>query len=159
MTTTDTPAAESPPETRKLGAVKTWVARIAGAAAAAALLAASGLYALDRVDAAADRQAAEQVAMQVTVQDTLAKQMARHAADLEQAVDDLAEVLVEIDGNRIANNNRAIDQSNESIETATELARMSDCFGFRVNGVHQQNGCFLQHIGQMLPYLITAPTG
>lgn len=169
--------------TRTLAAHKKLFAAGCALAGAFAVLAVivGGLYALDRVDAAADRQAeatrqaaADQMAMQITVQDVLAKQMARHAYDLEQAVadaeqavadleqaaadnaDHLAEVLYGIDGNRVDNENSRIETVNDNISAANRIVRSirTDCYGWRVNGVHQQNGCFQLHIAELLPYLI-----
>lgn len=149
---------------------KTWVAASACFAGAAAMVAAvivGGLYALDRVDAAADRQAeatrqaaADQVAMQVAVQDTLARQMARHAADLEQAVadveqavDDVEAALYAIDSNRIGNVNKAIEEANERAASAREIGR-GHCGGGIYNSAIVQNGCYLKRIIDILPFTV-----
>lgn len=143
MTITDTPA-QAPPAPRKPG-VKAWAARIAGAVAAVALLAAGGLYALDRVDAAADRSAQAQ-----------AEATRQAAADQVQAIRQAAADQVEIFNQGVGNDNTRIDEANKSIRAANRMldSMSADCFGYSVDGAIQQNGCFLQYIVQMLPHLI-----
>lgn len=106
MTITDTPA-QAPPAPRKPGA-KAWAARIAGAVAAVALLAAGGLYALDRVDAAADRSAQAQ-----------AEAIRQAADDQVEAIRQAAADQVEIFNQSVGNDNTRIDEANKSIRAPT----------------------------------------
>lgn len=137
MTVTDTdPGADT--GARPSGRFKAFTVRAAVVVIAAGLAAGGGLYALDRVDAAVDRSAQAQVEA------------------IQQAGADQVEIVTDLFNQGVDNNNARIDELNESIRSANRMldSMEGDCFGYRVDGAIQQNGCFLQYIVQMLPHLI-----
>ena len=97
-------------------------ARWAAALLAAAALATGGWYALDRVDAAADRV----------------------VSAVNDSADRQVDTAIEAFNTEVENRNRRIRQSNDLLDSMSE-----ECFGWDVNGAIQQNGCFLQYIAAL----------
>lgn len=95
-----------------------WAAALLGAAA----LATGGWYALDRIDAAADRV--------VTAVDSSADRQVDTAIDAFNT--------------DVDNRNQRIKQRNDMLDDMNK-----ECFGYRVSGAIQQNGCFLQYIAAL----------
>lgn len=101
---------------------RTRAARWAAVLLAAAALTAGGWYALDRVDAAADRV----------------------VSAVNDSADRQVDTAIEAFNTEVENRNRRIRQSNGLLDSMSE-----ECFKWDVNGAIQQNGCFLQYIAAL----------